>query len=82
MIGTRKLILSEIARELALRRNVYPRWIANKKLKRDEANKRVALLQCAYDYIQQHMRENDLLEYTGEPFGPSSLVDYADKDEE
>lgn len=33
-------ILSEIARELAMRRNLYPKWIESGKVKQADADKR------------------------------------------
>jgi hypothetical protein len=48
---TREEVLAEIARELALRRNFYPRWVAAKKLSQTAADERIDRLQAAYDYI-------------------------------
>jgi hypothetical protein len=48
---TREEILAEIARELAKRRQVYPKWVLEKKLTQATANERIDRLQGAYDYI-------------------------------
>jgi hypothetical protein len=52
---TRAEILHEIARELAKRREVFPRWIADGKLKQDEADRRINRMQAGYDFIVREM---------------------------
>jgi hypothetical protein len=52
---TRAEIIAELARELAKRREVFPRWIADGKLKQDEADRRVARMQAGYDFIVKEM---------------------------
>jgi hypothetical protein len=44
-------ILHELSRELSMRRTVFPRWVASKRLTADQAAHRIAQLQRAYDYI-------------------------------
>jgi hypothetical protein len=48
---TRAEILAEVARELGMRRNVFPKWIEAGKIKPDVAERRIALLQVAYDFL-------------------------------
>jgi hypothetical protein len=48
---TRSQVLEELARELAKRRAVYPRWVAKKVITQKAANERIDRLQAAYDYI-------------------------------
>lgn len=50
---TREEVLTEIARELAMRRSVFPRWVEAGKLKQAEANKRIDRLQAGYDFIME-----------------------------
>lgn len=46
--------LHEIEREIAMRQRVYPRWIANGKLKPEQAAKQIAILQAiAHDLRAQ-----------------------------
>jgi cell division FtsZ-interacting protein ZapD len=40
---------SELARELAMRRNAYPRWVSQGKMSQDKADRQIALLQAVYD---------------------------------
>lgn len=40
-------------RELALRRNVYPRWVANGKMKQDKANDEIALMEAVLDLLEE-----------------------------
>jgi hypothetical protein len=48
----------EAEREVAMRRNVYPKWIAAGRMKQDEADRRVAVMeQIAADYREQAERE-------------------------
>jgi hypothetical protein len=48
---TREQKLQEIAREIALRRRVYPRWIATGRMKQDHADRLIAImLEIAKDY--------------------------------
>jgi hypothetical protein len=49
---TREEKLAEIAREIALRQRVYPRWIADRKLTQSRADRQIAVLvaiQADYD---------------------------------
>jgi hypothetical protein len=52
---TRDEIVHEIARELAKRREVFPRWVADGKLKQDEADRRINRMQAGYDFIVKEM---------------------------
>jgi hypothetical protein len=48
---TREEKLVEIAREIAFRRNLYPKWIKAGKIKLDDAGYRIAImLEIAKDY--------------------------------
>lgn len=52
---TRAEILSEIARELRKRREVFPRWIETGKLTQKDSDERIARLQAGYDFIMKNM---------------------------
>ena len=62
--ATRDEIMAEVARELAMRRNLFPKWVERGKIKQDEADKRIRHLQAAYDYIMETMPKN----YTAKPY--------------
>ncbi len=48
---TREQKLAEIAREIALRRAVFPKWIESGRLKPEDAARRIAILvEIAKDY--------------------------------
>ena len=48
---TREEKLKEVAREIALRRNVYPKWVRDGRMSRDDADRRIAVLVAvAKDY--------------------------------
>ena len=46
-------MIAELERELALRTSVYPRWVAAGKLKKDKADRQIAVLRRAYITLQQ-----------------------------
>jgi hypothetical protein len=50
---TREDVLSEVARELAMRRGVFPRWVQSGKITQAQADKRIDALQAAYDFIME-----------------------------
>jgi hypothetical protein len=56
---TRAEILQEISRELAIRREVFPRWVKDGKLKQEEADKCIARMQAGYDFIVNNMPDNN-----------------------
>jgi len=48
-------VRKELARELATRRNVYPRWIEAGKLAPEIAAERLRLMQIAYDWVCEQL---------------------------
>ena len=48
---TREQVLAEIARELAKRREVYPKWIAAGRISPKMAAERIDRLQAGYDFL-------------------------------
>ncbi len=61
---TREEKLAEIAREIALRQRVYPRWIADRKLTQHKADRQIAILvaiQADYGEPQRtgHLKVSD-----------------------
>ncbi len=44
---------SELARELAMRRRLYPKWVGEGKLK--QADERIRLMQQVYDWIVEQL---------------------------
>ncbi len=47
----------EIKRELATRKNVYPRWIENGKIKKETADFRVLVLEALNIFLQNELRK-------------------------
>lgn len=42
---------AEVSRELQKRREVFPRWVAEGKLKQEDAEQRLRAMQHAYDLL-------------------------------
>jgi hypothetical protein len=55
MNQTRKQIMEEMARDLGLRRQAYPKLIKQGKLTAEEAEQRISAMQGAYDFIMEKM---------------------------
>lgn len=47
-------VLKELQRELATRKQVYPKWVALGKLKRPTADHRIAAIEWAIDFIEKN----------------------------
>lgn len=41
-----------LARELALRRNIYPKWVAKGKMRQEEADREIALMETALQSVK------------------------------
>jgi hypothetical protein len=54
------LILSEMARELSMRRRLFPDWVKAGKLKQEDADSRISRLQDGYDFIVHNMPDEYL----------------------
>ncbi len=55
--------ISELKRELRMREHLYPRWVASAKLKKEDADRRIAVLRTILtDYKDQIPKQNDLFE--------------------
>lgn len=48
---TREQVLSEVGRELAIRRSYYAKLVAQKRLAQSESDLRIDRLQAAYDVV-------------------------------
>jgi hypothetical protein len=44
--------IAEVGRELGLRRNVYPKWIAAGKLSQALADRQIACMEAAYETLK------------------------------
>jgi len=51
----------EVARELVMRRNLYPRWVANGKMKQEQADERIRLMQKVYDWVVEQLPTTEKL---------------------
>jgi len=49
---------TEIKRELATRKNVYPRWIENGKIKKETADFRVLVLEALQIFLQDELKKS------------------------
>ena len=47
----------EVKRELATRNRVYPRWIQDRKIKKDVADFRVLVLEALQIFLQNELRK-------------------------
>lgn len=45
--------LAELERELAIRRRVYPRWVADGQLRKDVAEYRIRVLEAAIETVKR-----------------------------
>jgi len=41
--------IREIRRELAMRKNLYPKWVASGRMKLDHADRLIAIMQAIHD---------------------------------
>jgi uncharacterized protein YifN (PemK superfamily) len=57
-LATRAEILQEIGRELAIRRDCFPRWVQQGKLTQKLADERINRMQAAYEYLMNHMPDD------------------------
>jgi hypothetical protein len=60
-----------VRRELAMRKNVYPAWIKNGRMKQEKADHEIAALQAVHDALTKGHPEWDLIEQLREPEGHS-----------
>lgn len=51
---TREEVLREIGRELAKRREVFPRWVEAGRLTQQQADDRIACMQAGYDWLREN----------------------------
>jgi hypothetical protein len=50
---SREEMVSEVQREIALRRRVYPRWVDAGKLKLDRAERQIAVLEAVLEELRK-----------------------------
>jgi hypothetical protein len=51
---TIKEIISELRRELAMRRRVFPDWVRSGRLKQIDADRRIELMEAAISFIEDN----------------------------
>ena len=44
--------IKEIGRELGMRRSLYPKWVAAKRMPQDEADTRIAVMDSVYQTLK------------------------------
>lgn len=49
---TLKDMTKEIGRELGMRRSLYPKWVAAKRMSQDEADTRIAVMDAVYQTLK------------------------------
>jgi hypothetical protein len=52
-IGLRDAI-RDLGREIGMRRNLYPKWIANRTIERDTAEFRLSCAEALYGFLKAH----------------------------
>ena len=50
-------MLTEVKREIAMRKSVYPRWIENGKIKKETANLRVLILDALQIFLDSELKK-------------------------
>ena len=50
-------MLTEIKREIVMRKSVYPRWIENGKIKKETANLRVLILEALQIFLDSELKK-------------------------
>ena len=45
--------IAELERELTMRRRLYPRWVANGKMKQEAADRRIRVMEELLDYMKE-----------------------------
>lgn len=45
-------MIAEVEREIALRRRVYPRWVADKRLTSNKADRQIAIMEAVADVLR------------------------------
>ena len=57
-LATRAEILQEIGRELAKRRDVFPRWVREGRFTQKLADERINRMQAGYEWIMHNMPDD------------------------
>lgn len=52
-------MIATVAREIALRQRVYPRWVASGKMSNDHATSEISAMEDVLAYLQRAKAEND-----------------------
>lgn len=58
--------IKEIGRELGMRRALYPKWVAGKRMSQDEADTRIAVMDSVYQNLK-NQEARDAAPHGGEP---------------
>lgn len=58
---TREDQIACVKREIAMRKSVYPKWIASGKLKQEKADAEIACMQSIYELLADLHREEQWL---------------------
>lgn len=53
--------LAAVRREIALRRNVYPRWVAGGRMKQEKADAEIATMQAVHDALSETPHRDELV---------------------
>ena len=46
--------IAAVAREIAMRKNVYPKWVANGRMKQEKAEHEIAAMEAVIETIKRH----------------------------
>lgn len=58
-------VIKEIRREISIRKSVYPKWIAAKKMKQDKADWQIACLDKALKILEKSRTTSVLQNFNG-----------------
>ena len=51
--------IKSVAREIAIRKNVYPKWVASGRMKLNESEKEIKMMEAVLDTLKQHQSHQE-----------------------
>lgn len=64
--------IASVRRELAMRKNAYPKWVANGRMKQEAADKELAAMQAVHDSLTGLLAQLPVGEAMDTRFSPTS----------
>lgn len=53
--------IKAVEREISMRRRVYPRWVENKRMSREKADKEIATMEAVLETLKEVQKQSRLL---------------------